>query len=76
MKSIFRESVYKGIEPTKKQREVYSNFNSCPCCRRRTGYSTAPFRGIENPGEDLTQVWCDYCSQYMFLEDYLPKNKK
>lgn len=75
MKSIFRESVYKGIEPTKRQIEVYRSFRYCPCCGMQNGYSSAPFRGVENPGEELTQVWCNYCSQYIFLEDYSRTNK-
>lgn len=62
----------KPDEPTDEQEKVLNTFYTnggwkYPCCKSEVGYSP----NIENPGENKTQIYCVYCRQYIFLEDYI-----
>ena len=37
-----------------------------PCC----GEWTLSIPSVTNGGEDITQINCPYCRQFIFLEDY------
>ena len=58
-------------EATQEQKETYEKcYNDglfkCPDC----GEEWIGGPEIENKGEAKTQIYCPYCSQFLFIEDY------
>ena len=65
------------MKPTKKQKETLKkhqdNFDFiCPNCKSESNKHQTE---IENPGEEKTQVYCNYGCGYIFLEDYKAKGE-
>ena len=57
--------------PTKEQTKTLAEANSsgqfvCPNCASSGGQNPQ----IENPGEDRTQIYCNYGCGYIYLEDF------
>ena len=63
-------------EMSERQEEVVDSFMTgiiftCPSC----GEGVVGFPMVENPGEDNTQIYCDYGCGYIFLEEFLNKKQ-